>query len=148
MSLKDPNSRLTRWHIKLEEFNYNIVYNKDKQNANADALSRIKIEETHNQTTNDEEQVPENDLESILNDALKRNFDENMIDDNLENDFDEYLFNNIPEEPQLQLVETVIDEHPADENESQTVHSRDRSTHTIPSYIRNSSKQIPTTSVH
>ena len=46
-----------------------------------------------------------------------------MIDDNLENDFDESLFNNIPEELQLEDVETVVEEHPADKNESQTVHS-------------------------
>ena len=45
--MKDPNSRLTRWRIKLEEFDYNMVYKKGKQNANADNLSRIKIEETH-----------------------------------------------------------------------------------------------------
>ena len=37
---------------------------------------------------------------------------------NLENNFDESLFNNIPEEPKLEDVETVVDEHPAHENES------------------------------
>ena len=40
MSVKDPDSRL-RWHIKLEEYNYEIVYKPGVQNSNADTLSRI-----------------------------------------------------------------------------------------------------------
>lgn len=43
MNLKEPNSRLVRWRLKLEEFDYEIVYKKGKQNTNADALSRIEI---------------------------------------------------------------------------------------------------------
>ena len=42
MSLKDPNSKLIRWKIKLEEFNFEIKYKQGKLNSNADALSRIK----------------------------------------------------------------------------------------------------------
>lgn len=43
MSLKDPNSKLTRWRLKLAEYDYKVVYKKGKQNTNADALSRAKI---------------------------------------------------------------------------------------------------------
>lgn len=43
MSLKEPNSRLVRWRLKLEEFDYEILYKKGKQNTNADALSRVEI---------------------------------------------------------------------------------------------------------
>ena len=39
-NLKDPNSRLGRWKIKLSEYEYEIVYKPGKINANADALSR------------------------------------------------------------------------------------------------------------
>ena len=39
--MKDPGSRLFRWHIQLEEYDYEIVYKSGVQNSNADALSRI-----------------------------------------------------------------------------------------------------------
>ena len=41
MSVKDPGSRLLRWRIQLEEYDYEIVYKPGVQNSNADALSRI-----------------------------------------------------------------------------------------------------------
>ncbi len=41
MSVKDPGSRLLRWRIKLEEYEYEVVYRKGALNTNADALSRI-----------------------------------------------------------------------------------------------------------
>lgn len=44
MSLKEPNSKLVRWRLKLEEYDYEIVYKKGTLNRNADALSRIKID--------------------------------------------------------------------------------------------------------
>lgn len=43
MNLKEPNSRLTRWRLKLSEYDYTITYKKGKSNTNADALSRIEI---------------------------------------------------------------------------------------------------------
>jgi hypothetical protein len=41
MNVKDPELRLMRWRIKLEEYDYKIVYKKGALNTNADALSRI-----------------------------------------------------------------------------------------------------------
>lgn len=43
MSLKEPGSRLTRWRLKLSEYNFTTVYKQGKKNTNADALSRIEI---------------------------------------------------------------------------------------------------------
>lgn len=43
MNLKEPNSRLTRWRLKLSEYDFTVVYKKGKANTNADALSRIEI---------------------------------------------------------------------------------------------------------
>ena len=46
--LKDPTmeSRLARWKIKLQEYDYEIVYKRGRVNANADALYRnpVKLE--------------------------------------------------------------------------------------------------------
>lgn len=45
MNLKDPNTKLVRWRLKLEEYDYEITYKKGKSNTNADALSRIRPQE-------------------------------------------------------------------------------------------------------
>lgn len=42
-SLKEPNSKLTRWRLRLQEYDFRTEYKKGKQNTNADALSRIKV---------------------------------------------------------------------------------------------------------
>ena len=42
-NLKDPNSKLTRWRLRLQEYDYEIIYKKGIQNSNADALSRVQI---------------------------------------------------------------------------------------------------------
>lgn len=39
-SVKDPGSKLIRWRLKLEEFDYEIIYKPGKVNSNADCLSR------------------------------------------------------------------------------------------------------------
>lgn len=44
-SISDPGSRLTRWRIKLSEYNYEIIYKSGKTNKNADFLSRIQVPE-------------------------------------------------------------------------------------------------------
>lgn len=51
-SLKEPNSKLVRWRLKLEEYDYEISYKKGKQNTNADALSRIEININESTDTN------------------------------------------------------------------------------------------------
>lgn len=43
LNLKDGNSRLTRWRLKLSEYKFNVYYKKGKANTNADALSRIEL---------------------------------------------------------------------------------------------------------
>jgi hypothetical protein len=41
MNVKDRESRLLRWRIQLEEYEYEIIYKKGSLNTSADALSRI-----------------------------------------------------------------------------------------------------------
>lgn len=62
MNLKDTNSKLTRWRLKLEEYDYEIVHKKGTANTNADALSRIKINHPANIQTID---VNANDTFSV-----------------------------------------------------------------------------------
>ena len=38
---KDPSSRLIRWRLRLEEYEYDIEYVKGKENVAADTLSRV-----------------------------------------------------------------------------------------------------------
>lgn len=40
-NVKDPSSRLLRWRLRLEEYEYEIEYKKGKENTAADALSRM-----------------------------------------------------------------------------------------------------------
>ncbi|GJQ73322.1 hypothetical protein Trydic_g13691 [Trypoxylus dichotomus] len=42
-SVKDPSSKLVRWRLKLEEYNYKIIYKKGKINTSADALSKVEV---------------------------------------------------------------------------------------------------------
>jgi hypothetical protein len=41
---RDPSSRLIRWKLQLEEFEYENQYRAGKRNCNADSLSRYPIQ--------------------------------------------------------------------------------------------------------
>ncbi|KAL4153632.1 hypothetical protein QTP88_001465 [Uroleucon formosanum] len=52
-NLKDPLSKLARWRIKLEQYDYVIKYKQGVQNGNVDALSRMyTINEIKNESYN------------------------------------------------------------------------------------------------
>lgn len=68
-NLKDNvNSRLTRWKIKLSEYDFTVEYKKGKSNTNADALSRIEIHpiETDSMQVNIDESQIDPAFESLL----------------------------------------------------------------------------------
>jgi transposase InsO family protein len=50
-NITDPGSRLTRWRLKLEEYQYTIHFKPGVNNTNADALSRIQVVTTRAQTS-------------------------------------------------------------------------------------------------
>lgn len=47
-SVKDPSSRLMRWRLKLEEYDFEVLYKPGRKNVIADALSRANIEPNRN----------------------------------------------------------------------------------------------------
>jgi hypothetical protein len=42
-NVKDPSSRLMRWKLLLEEYDYEIQYRAGQRNGNADSLSRYRV---------------------------------------------------------------------------------------------------------
>lgn len=48
----DKNSKILRWRLDLEIFDYEVKYKEGKSNVVADALSRIPIETNINETIN------------------------------------------------------------------------------------------------
>ena len=117
---KDPCSRVTRWKLKLAEYNFDVIYKAGKTNVNADALSRnpINLGNIENDVINNEntieinlikqknakcisdlkyhKKVPETDI------ACYEEIDYDIIEENIENNFkkikefinEENLFNN------------------------------------------------------
>lgn len=88
MSLKEPNSKLIRWRLKLEEFDYEVIYKKGKLNTNADALSRIKTDPSCNQNINTFDTVSiQGTSGSTIHSAWENNDDGIPISEKPINDF-------------------------------------------------------------
>ena len=79
-SIKDPNARLTRWRLKLEEYDYTIMYKKGTLNSNADALSRVKINEINTSVACNEQKLI--DIDNI---SISGNINENPDINDIEN---------------------------------------------------------------
>lgn len=93
-SIKDPGSRLARWRLKLEEYDYEIVYKPGKINCNADALSRIRlnhikesilfnnkvIKEDENSQSSETNNITEEDVLREFQIFQRRHENESLID--------------------------------------------------------------------
>jgi len=118
--IKEPNSRLIRWKLKLDEYDFDIVHKKGKENIVADALSRIEVNNT------EKNDGPETDNISIL-----PNIDEipTLTDEDIDQILDSQN-NDIIQNPQYseilnELENAVIQNNSAenDQNSCDTVHS-------------------------
>lgn len=76
-NLKEPNSKLVRWRLKLEEYDYDITYKAGKTNTNADALSRVQI----NILDNESLIANPGDIDTVTLETL-RDMAENVLDQN------------------------------------------------------------------
>lgn len=127
MNLKEPNSRLVRWRLKLEEFDYQIIYKKGKKNTNADALSRIEINinETSSTSSNDSDNDPNHDLPPILRymQAFNANptLDGDLAQPSTSREPDNISVNTNAQTPDNQSIIGQVD--PDENNDNQTVHT-------------------------
>jgi len=69
--LKEPNAKLMRWKIKLQEFDYKIIHKKGKANTNADALSRIELNTLDNETSSMIANISEEEIQEVLDDLIR-----------------------------------------------------------------------------
>lgn len=49
MNFKQPNSKIIRWRLQLQEYDFEVVYKKGSQNVIADALSRPEVSINHSE---------------------------------------------------------------------------------------------------
>lgn len=72
----DKNSKILRWRLDLESFDYEVKYKEGKSNVVADALSRIPIETNINETINNasspilDQEDDDNQMENNSPDSL------------------------------------------------------------------------------
>lgn len=80
-NVKDPGSRLVRWRLKLEEYDYSIEYKKGCDNVVADELSRnINILEEIDENEDTDIDV-EKEVNEILNNRTEEVTNETLIEE-------------------------------------------------------------------
>jgi len=65
-SVKDPSFRLLRWRLKLEEYEYEVIYKKGSNNTNADALSRIHVTEGYTDSHDNKSGLTKEEKQAIF----------------------------------------------------------------------------------
>ena len=68
-SVKNPSSRLLKWRLRLEEFDYQIMYRKGALNSGPDALSRVQVTLTTGDNTEPPEGLSHEQKQAILRKA-------------------------------------------------------------------------------
>lgn len=117
-SMKEPNSKLVRWRLKLEEFEYDIVYKKGTLNSNADALSRIELHV--NETTDRNEVTPNSSDDRMDLDSTLATVDESDQQNDPLTDATDQTVHSSGEEP---LIGIKITESPLNHSNNQIIFS-------------------------
>ena len=87
LNITEPSSRLTRWRLRLAEFDFEVHFGKGKENHHTDAFSRLL---SGPPTVEDgEDEIPSFLLEDIEEDPYTGTLDLNTTMDFIENDFAE-----------------------------------------------------------
>lgn len=127
-SMKDPNSRLVRWRLKLEEFDYQVIFKRGRANTNADALSRIELNAIEN------ESVIANPGE--VDDDISRYLNEDIAESNVSpGQLDEYLNALTNDEDRLPDPDTNETTHSSAENPILTIPITEKSVNTYNNQI-------------
>lgn len=104
-AMKDSNPKIIRWRLKLEEFDYEIVYKKGKSNTNADALSRVEI---HTKEVDHEPSPCQEDNASLYNNPAS------------DFDIEEVLQNPAPQHEIDKVISDILEEN---QTEDETRHT-------------------------
>lgn len=118
ISLKEPNSRLIRWKLKLEEFEYEVVHKQGKMNTNADALSRVQINTNETKFLSDE-QAP--GTPELIDDILSLIGNVSDIPDVENLDLDPPPDNTVHSNLEQPILEIPIAEKPVNTHKSQII---------------------------
>lgn len=113
-SLKNPSSRLTKFRLLLEEYDFDITYVQGKENVVADALSRISVADLKSINNKIEEEI----LVTTRSQTSKTKYKDVSETLNGHNVFDSKMFeivveNSIKEEIQISIEEAKIYIKPA-----------------------------------
>ena len=116
-NLKEPHLRFVRWRLKLEEFDYQICYKKGKQNTNADALSRVEINMTEN------ESVLENpgDIDEEINQYIRNEKNKNLTLEEVQG-LKDIINPKIQNQNKINII-SDIQLRPPREEDNETIHS-------------------------
>ena len=72
-NMKDKSSRVTKWRLRLSEYRYKIEYKKGSANTNADALSRIEIDDATTKLVSEGKSIlsqPKEEVQSVISTPL------------------------------------------------------------------------------
>lgn len=128
-SLKDPSSKLLRWRIKLEEYDYKILYKKGTSNTNADALSRIELHTKEDQEFSLKEYMEEFNRElerETRQESILQRPSTSREQENENIDKASMFVHTDNEEPDFNKKQTEELNNPNEQDDSDTIHTNDQ----------------------